>query len=148
MPKKKPDVIVPPRIAELNGLAAREGTQLRRQFDRFRHGCTFNQYRNREQLSLERSVDLHSDIVTVAVETTTALFIDGRQPPPANHREHDVAGLKFLVDCFDEIVARLKRVNIDENILSAELPGKAVVEAAGVAGRVVSPITDENGRHS
>jgi hypothetical protein len=75
------------------------------------------------------------------------LFIDGGEPALANHREHDVAGLKPLVDGVDEVVAGLKRVDVDEDILSPELPGKTVVETAGVAGRIVSPVTDENSRH-
>src|SRR5687767_11777985 len=68
--------------------------------------------------------------------------------PLASDHHEQYAGRRYGAgDDLDEIVAGLNAVDVDENLIFAELRGKAVVEPPRVRSRVLAAVAHKDVRH-
>ncbi len=130
-------------MVELDRLASHEGREVRGQILGARHRCAFDEYRHHPDGSLERGRRFESHEVRGIVEPALAVGILG-EPVVADDDDQDLAGADGALDRVDEIRARVDSLDVHEHAGGAEVRSEPIVQAAGVAGRVVTPIAYED----
>src|SRR6185312_11541356 len=97
--------------------------------------------------SLERGLHLQADEVVGVLEPAGAAGVGDRRPLRANNGQQHVAGVERFVDALREVLSRLDGADVHEDRALAEVAGKRVVQAAGITGRVLPSIADEDAAH-
>ena len=144
-PAQHLDVVVPARVGELAGIAARERAQAARQLSLGRHRRAVHQ--NRDDLDvgpLERALDLAPDEILGVVEPAPVAVL-GARPARPDHDDADLRGVHHALDVLDEVHARLDR-HVAKDPLLAEAVLQITVQLPRPAGRVGAPVVDEDPR--
>ena len=137
---------MPAPVAKLEGISDGQPADRVRELLRRRHGCALNEYRDNPKVPFQGGLDLQSNKISIVIKTSMASHIGGAQPVLADDGNAYLAGAHRLPDRFGEVSPCRDRVDVHENRLATETGAQCVVQAAGVAGGVVTPVTDEDAR--
>jgi hypothetical protein len=110
------------------------------------HAGTGDERRDDTNISAQRGRNFDSDEVFGMVEAAP-VRVRGREPVLTDYRDQDIAGADGVLEDFDEVDSWFNAVDVHEDAVFTELFDEVVVEAAGVCGTVLAPVTDENPRH-
>lgn len=143
-PAQHLDVVVPPRVGQLGGVAARERAQAFGELVFTGHPRAVDEHGDHVHvLALERALDLEAHEVVRIVQAATTVGGRGARPARADHGDADLAGVHDALDVLDVVDAGLDR-DVAEHPLLAEAVGHVAVELAGPARGVRSPVVDED----
>ncbi len=134
-------------MAKLERVPAGERGEILGQIGFRRHGRAIDQHGDHRDVALQRRGDLDPHIVVRVVEPPLPLAVCGGQPMRADDGEHRVALGDLRVELLDEIEPWLDGIDIDEELAAREAAREMIVKPPGDAGRVVSPVIDENAGH-
>ena len=122
--------------ARLGGSSSSEG-----------HRRAVDEHRNDAGVARQGGLDLEADEVLRVVEPATAVVVGDGQPLVPDQREQHVAGADGGRDPLHEVVARIDRVDVLEDLVLAEPRTQAVEEPARRVGGLLASIADEDSRH-
>jgi hypothetical protein len=125
-------------------LTTRQPDQAGRQLFSRWHPCTANQDGDDSDVARQGRLDLQANEVARVVEAPLPVLVADRQPSVTDEGEQHIAGANGVGDHLGEIVTRLNRVDIFEDLVSAELRNKVVVEPSGGEVGFASPVADED----
>ena len=135
------------RVAKLERMPACERGEVLREIAFRRHLGAIDQHGDHRNVALQRRGDLDAHIVVRVVEPPLALAVGGGQPMRADDCEQCIALRDLRIELLDEIEPGLDGVDIDEERAAGKFACEMIVEPAGNAGRVVSPVIDEDAGH-
>ena len=99
-------------------------------------------------MSLECLGNLHPYVVVLPIQPPASLRVDCVEPGLADDGDEHVARGDGLINAVDEVFARPDGIDVDEDILAAEVLPEPIGQPAGVGGTVVTTIVDENPGHA
>ena len=140
------DVGPPAPVGHDQGLPAGEPGERRRELGGRRHLGVVDEHRDHPGPAAEGELELAPHEVPGPVDAPAAFVVGGRQPVRPDDAEHDVGGGDRVDD--DPLVVRtdLGRLHVHEHLGGAEVGAEGVVQAAGVRGRVLTSVADEDPR--
>ena len=96
------------------------------------------------RFDVERYLHDEGEKLVRRFDARAAVAIDDCQPPLADDHDDRLAIRQGRVEDGGKVPTRLDALDVDEHALRAEVGHEVIVESSGVAGRVVSPIADED----
>jgi len=132
------------RRAEVEGLPAHKRSQAGRHLIGWRHRGSLNQDRDKADVTFQSRLDLKPHEVLGVIEAPPPVIAGDREPLPADQRQQHVTSPDRVGDHLDEVVARLDRVHILEDLAFAEVPGEPFDQPAGRHAVLVVPVADED----
>ena len=146
-PFEAPQVRVPPRVAQLDCLAARDRLEIVRKLIGRRHPRALHEHRHHRDVPSKRCRNFVSDEVLRILEASTPVIVDARRPvSPDQHEEH-TTGAHRAVDRLHEIRPGSDIGQIHEDGCLAKAADEGIEEPSRMASGVVAAIADEHSRH-
>ena len=141
--KQKLHAARPVCVVQRDSLAVPEFSDIDRELLAIRHTRSANQRRNDSGFTLERRGDLHPQNIFRVLEALAAVL----DPVRSDHNQNGVGGLNLLQDLRQVIPAEFQVVHVLPRHAAAEAQRQVIVEAAGPASAIGSPVTDEYACH-
>ena len=138
---------LPLLVGQLDGLPADQRLQVFGELVHRRHGGAVEQHRDDADVALQGGAGFEADEVVRVVQPAAAAGVFGVEPFVADQHDQHPARGDGTLDGVDKVGARLDPFHVHEHAVGAEVGGQAVVQPAGVAGRVVASVADENPVH-
>src|SRR2546427_3383107 len=111
-----------------------------------RHLGAFHEHRHHPDTAGERRSGFEAYEIGGIVEPAPT-FAVGSEPVLADENDQDFTRDKRAFDGLDEIDAGLDPLHVHEYAIGAEVGGEPIVESAGIAGSVVTPVAYEYAVH-
>ena len=92
---------------------------------------------------MQRRGDFQTDVVARIEQSRIPVVTRRLSPVPANHDQHDSTARDLRLDGRSEVGASLNRLDVVEDLFSAEVRLQLVAEPAGGALCVLTPVADK-----
>jgi hypothetical protein len=103
-----------------------------------------HQHGNDRDVPTERFLDFETHEVLGVIEPARAGTVAGRRPSLSDDDEYGGRFAQRRLQDADEVCPRIDRVDVQEHLSSPEAPVHVIGKPTGLAGRVVSSVTDED----
>jgi hypothetical protein len=130
-PEQPLGIAMEPARAELKCLAAGQRGQACGQFVGTGHSGPFHQDGDNADITCQGRLDLDPDEVVGVVEASLSVPAGGREPPVADQRQQYLAGFDRGGDRLNDVVAQFNRVDVLEDLVSAEVAGEPLIQPGG-----------------
>ena len=140
---ERPEIRVEAPVHDLVGVQPGERCERWRKLIGTRHRGAVHQHRDRSDLRCQGGLDLDPDEVRGVRQAGTSVGPGRSHPARADHDQDRVGVGDRPPDRLDEILARLDRLDVDEDGVLPEPGDEPIGDPAGVSGGVVAPIADE-----
>ncbi len=134
----------PPLVGQLHRVDVGEVPEGLGQIRGRGHAGAAHQHGDHADAPGQRCLQLHPDEVRRVVQATPAGPVDHGRPGRPDQRDHDIARVDRLLHDADEVGARLDGVDVHEQPAGPEPRGERLIEPAGMAGRILPPVADED----